>query len=161
MTRVTLAVVLLLAAGCGADDNGGTIDSGASTTTASVGGPSVPAGDALAALTIEVSTGPGGLRSGTLTCGPGGEAVGTGHLGDEADAAAACLLVTGNEDARRRLLQGPAPDQICTEQYGGPEEARVTGTIDGEPVDAAINRIDGCAIADWDLLTPLLGLPGV
>ena len=44
----------------------------------------------------------------------------------------------------------PPPDQVCTEIYGGPDVARVTGTIDEQPVDATIDRTNGCGIGDWD-----------
>ena len=59
-----------------------------------------------------------------------------------------------------RLVQGPPPDQVCTEIYGGPDVARVTGTIDDQPVDATIDRTNGCGIGDWDdLLGSILPNP--
>jgi hypothetical protein len=39
--------------------------------------------------------------------------------------------------------------------FGGPEEAKVYGTYDGEEVDATFNRTNGCEIARWDSLEPL------
>lgn len=53
------------------------------------------------------------------------------------------------------LLEEPPPSQVCTEVYGGPEVATVTGTIDGQPVDATFSREDGCAIARFDAVSPL------
>jgi hypothetical protein len=51
----------------------------------------------------------------------------------------------------------PVPeDALCTQQYGGPETARVTGLWGGEPVDLALSRTDGCRIAQWEALGPLL-----
>jgi hypothetical protein len=51
----------------------------------------------------------------------------------------------------------PTPaNQACTQIYGGPETARVKGTLNGEPVDASFNRTDGCQIARWDKVQPLL-----
>jgi hypothetical protein len=44
------------------------------------------------------------------------------------------------------------PQRACTLQYGGPEKARVTGTLEGEPVDVAITRTNGCGIADYQAL---------
>ena len=45
---------------------------------------------------------------------------------------------------------------MCTQQYGGPETARVSGLWGGEPVDLALSRTDGCRIAQWESLGPLL-----
>ena len=44
----------------------------------------------------------------------------------------------------------------CTEQFGGPQTASVTGTFRGRPVDARFARHDGCEIARWDKLAALL-----
>ena len=55
-------------------------------------------------------------------------------------------------------LAAPRDDaQACTQVYGGPEEARVTGTLRGEPVDMTIDRSDGCGIAAYDALFQALG----
>jgi hypothetical protein len=48
--------------------------------------------------------------------------------------------------------------RACTEQYGGPETARVTGTLAGEPVDVTVTRTDGCGIADYAELFAALGV---
>jgi hypothetical protein len=54
----------------------------------------------------------------------------------------------------------PLPaDVACTEQFGGPQTARVTGRWDGEPVDVELSRSDGCRIAQWDGLGHLLPIP--
>lgn len=53
---------------------------------------------------------------------------------------------------QQRLVDGPVADQICTEQYGGPDIARVVGTIDGQPVDTSFDRANGCGISEWDSL---------
>ncbi len=47
--------------------------------------------------------------------------------------------------------------RACTEIYGGPERARVRGTIAGEPLDVTVTRSDGCGIADYERLFGLLG----
>ncbi len=47
--------------------------------------------------------------------------------------------------------------RACTELYGGPESARVRGTIAGEPLDVTVTRSDGCGIADYQRLFGLLG----
>ncbi len=51
----------------------------------------------------------------------------------------------------------PLPSEVaCTEQYGGPQTAQVTGVWGGAPVELALSRVDGCAIAQWDGLVPLV-----
>jgi hypothetical protein len=47
--------------------------------------------------------------------------------------------------------------QACTQLYGGPEEAHVTGTLRGERVDLTIDRADGCGIAAYEALFEALG----
>jgi hypothetical protein len=58
----------------------------------------------------------------------------------------------------RKLAPVPR-DVACAELYGGPDQARVTGTIDGRRVDAEFNREDGCQITRWDENVALLGRP--
>ena len=53
---------------------------------------------------------------------------------------------------QQRLVDGPPTDQACTEQYGGPDVARVVGTLDDQPVDTTFDRANGCGIDDWDRL---------
>ncbi|MFJ5535411.1 SSI family serine proteinase inhibitor [Streptomyces sp. NPDC093261] len=48
------------------------------------------------------------------------------------------------------------PRALCTMQYGGPATARISGTWAGRPVDARYDRRDGCQVARWDSLVPLL-----
>ena len=45
---------------------------------------------------------------------------------------------------------------MCTQQYGGPATARVTGTWQGQHVDATFDRTNGCEIARWNTLRPVL-----
>jgi hypothetical protein len=52
----------------------------------------------------------------------------------------------------------PVPDDaVCTQIYGGPATARVTGVADGRRIDAHFSRSNGCEIARWDRLEPILG----
>ncbi|WP_457965504.1 subtilase-type protease inhibitor [Arthrobacter sp. D1-29] len=51
----------------------------------------------------------------------------------------------------------PGPPRLCTQQYGGPQVAVVTGTFRGRPVSAQFRRTDGCEIARWKAMAPLLG----
>ena len=77
---------------------------------------------------------------------------------DGVDAAQACTTLT-DAAVVDRLVNG-ATDDVCTEQYGGPETAALAGTLDGQPVDTTVDRANGCGIGDWDgLLGPLLPAP--
>lgn len=123
-----LALLLLVACG-GADD---AADGGAGAT-------------ALAIAVWPAGEGEGAAVTATLTCDPAG--------GDLPDPAAACAALAGDGAA---ALAPVAGDAICTELYGGREEARITGTLDGAPVDAALSRANGCEIDRWERLRPLL-----
>lgn len=48
-------------------------------------------------------------------------------------------------------------DMICTQQYGGPQVALVTGVLHGRRVNSRFSLTDGCEIARWRALEPLLG----
>jgi hypothetical protein len=67
---------------------------------------------------------------------------------DGCDTAAIAEVVASTEDTMR----------ACTELYGGPETAHLTGTLDGEPVDVTITRSNGCGISDYDALFEALGV---
>lgn len=71
----------------------------------------------------------------------------------DAGAAAACK--------RARTIAGflaaaPSRKRICTQIYGGPQRARITGTIGARRIDRRFKRTDGCAIGDWQHAVPLL-----
>ncbi|MDN5915402.1 MAG: subtilase-type protease inhibitor [Pseudonocardia sp.] len=95
-----------------------------------------------------------------LDCGGNGNDDGGGGGGGGGDHPApgpACerleeLAATGDGAAFE-----PVPsDAPCTMQYGGPETATIVGTWDGRPVDASFARSDGCEIARWEALRPVL-----
>ena len=65
----------------------------------------------------------------------------------------ACGAVAGISAAD---LQPNDDGMACTQQYGGPEEATIKGTIRGDKVDATFSRTDGCEIARWDRVQELL-----
>jgi hypothetical protein len=74
------------------------------------------------------------------------------------------LRCGGSEPCDRRrleklaaLAQPDEPERACTLQYGGPERAHMTGTLDGTPVDVTVTRTNGCGIADYDALFAALG----
>jgi hypothetical protein len=60
-------------------------------------------------------------------------------------------------DALADVAAPPDPARACTEIYGGPERAHVTGTIEGRAVDVTVARSDGCGIADYEALFAALG----
>lgn len=58
-------------------------------------------------------------------------------------------------------LFAPLPPNIaCTQIYGGPQKARVVGTVAGKRVWTTFTRTDGCQIGRWNALTPWLLPPG-
>jgi len=61
------------------------------------------------------------------------------------------------EQLRSAIAGAKDKDRACTMQYGGPEKAHVTGTVDGKPVDVTIDRADGCGIADYEALFAAFG----
>ena len=90
----------------------------------------------------------------TVTCSPGEATLGGADV--EVDAQAACEAL-GDPAVVDWLLDGPPEDQICTEQFGGEDTATIQGTIESAPVDATVDRANGCGISTWDdLLAPLL-----
>jgi hypothetical protein len=67
--------------------------------------------------------------------------------------------------ARARAIVGllagqPDPHRACSQIYGGPERALVTGTIGPRRVRHGFARTNGCGIADWRRAMPLLPRPG-
>ena len=58
---------------------------------------------------------------------------------------------------RRALGEAKDPARACTLQYGGPERAHVTGTLEGRTIDVTLTRANGCGIADYDALFAALG----
>ncbi|MFD0316031.1 hypothetical protein [Streptomyces flavalbus] len=80
-----------------------------------------------------------------------------GREGLHPDPGGACRAVA--RSVREGGGEGFAPvarGSVCTMLYGAPATARVTGSWAGWPVDAVFDRSDGCEIARWDRLVPLL-----
>lgn len=66
-------------------------------------------------------------------------------------------LALNDDDIRTRLIEGFPDEMVCTMQYGGPELAVIMGTLDGQAIDTAVDRTNGCGIAEWSgLLGELL-----
>jgi hypothetical protein len=80
----------------------------------------------------------------TLTCEPAG--------GSHPRPAEACAALAVNEDA----LEPDPPDIMCTQIYGGPQQASVSGLFRGRRVQIELSRANGCAIARWDRLQRLV-----
>jgi hypothetical protein len=59
-----------------------------------------------------------------------------------------------------KLFAPAPPDMACTQVWGGPQKARVVGTVAGKPVRATFTRSDGCEIGRWNMLSPWLLPPG-
>lgn len=129
MTPLLLLPLLLLAA-CGASEDA--LDPGAAPPALELS-VAYDAGDGSAPVTW------------TLVCGDPAR-------GTHPDAEAACAHLQELEEPFAPL---PA-DRVCTEQYGGPQTARVTGRWDGEPVDLELTRSNGCSISQWEGLVPLV-----
>jgi LysM repeat protein len=124
---------------------------------AAVAGGGTPAARSPAHLTIDTSTGSPQTvlvpTEATLTCDHGAHA--TGFLRNAPGPA--CALVR-----RGRLTEIAAEHQrarLCSDIYGGPQRARITGTVGRQRISISVDRNDGCGIADWDALRKLLGVP--
>jgi Subtilisin inhibitor-like len=120
-----LLTALVLLAGCGSDGSGGYSEPRYDLT-----------------ITYRPAGAAGGEQTATLTCDPDG--------GTHPDPTKACDALLENEDA----LESVPGDVACTEIYGGPQVA----TITGGPVHASFSRSNGCEIARWEALRPVLEL---
>lgn len=184
MRRFTLILSLLIgftmvAAACGSDDDDTTEvgsddseDTGSDDTSSedTSSDPDTGAEDAdtdagiplgagpypIADISVSVDLGNGTTAEYRLAC-LGDTATFTGDAG-ALDAGAACLALTDPE-VRDRLTTEQHLDRICTEIYGGPEVAEISGTLDEQPVDTTISRSDGCGIDDWDRMLAALVPP--
>ena len=54
------------------------------------------------------------------------------------------------------LASKPKAKRVCTQIYGGPQRARITGTIGDRRINRSFRRTDGCQIGDWQFAVPLL-----
>jgi Subtilisin inhibitor-like len=101
---------------------------------------------AVTALTITIW--PQGLdgpsQRWTLRCGPVG--------GDHPARVAACSKLSSLSSPFR-----PVPkDAVCTEIYGGPNVARVTGRYRARRIWVQFRLVNGCEISRWKRVQPLL-----
>jgi hypothetical protein len=138
---VLLPLAVLLLTGCGADRTSPA--AAPSSSARDAGEPSTaPVGDH---LEIAYDAGDGSApQTWELACSP--------PDGTHPDPGGACADLAAAETP----FAEPDPDLMCTEQYGGPQTARVTGTWGDQPVDTVFDRGDGCAISRWDSVGRLL-----
>jgi hypothetical protein len=123
MKIAVLLAALVLVTGCGSEGGGSSAEPRYDVT-----------------ITYSPTGAGGGEQTATLTCDPDG--------GTHPDPANACDALLQHEDALK-----PVPrDVACTEIYGGPQVA----TISGPGVQATFSRSNGCEIARWDALRPVL-----
>jgi hypothetical protein len=54
------------------------------------------------------------------------------------------------------LASRPNPKRTCTQIYGGPQRAHITGTIGTRHIDRRLKRTNGCGIGDWQRAVPLV-----
>ncbi len=145
----TLSVILALGLGLGLDACGD--DSGDSVIKPAQDGsqPALGGGGAIGTIEITVTHPEAEPVSYTIGC-----------LGDTFPLTPEVEGVSGQEACTRlgqpavldRLIKGAPADQVCTEIYGGPDEATITGEINNETIDTVVKRDNGCAIDDWDNL---------
>jgi len=139
--RILLSLVALtvLLAGCAAS-------TAAAPRSGSASSPASPPPDD---LLVEIHRGGSSpLESYRLICG-------TTVSGNHPAGAAACAHLN-------RLAHPFAPipaDQVCSQIYGGPQTAHITGRWRGTPVDLRLSRVDGCRVEQWNSLGPLLPGP--
>ncbi len=155
-SSVAVVLVTLALAACGTDsDAGGTGTDlsieGVATTGFAAPDPNDPTGavaDPDAAIEIDIS--------GDITC-AGAKSSGTGAY--EASAPDICLQLAGQRGTLESLSNVNPDDLVCSEIYGGPQQASITGRVDGVSVDIDVDRKNGCGIDTWQQLEWLLGPP--
>ncbi|TWV45612.1 hypothetical protein FRZ03_16185 [Streptomyces misionensis] len=105
-----------------------------------------PGGDHLTVVVRHAGAG----RDGTyeVFCHPSG--------GRHPDVEGACRELDARTQWGRDVFAPVPPGSVCSMINGGPATARVTGRWAGRPVDASFSRGNGCEIARWDRLVPLL-----
>lgn len=111
------------------------------------------AGDAELSITIKAST-DGKAVNYTLVCKGGAPMAESQHP----RAAAACSALKKNA----AILNPASPPKgiSCTQQFGGPQVASVTGEVNGTPVETSFALRDGCEIGAWNAAKDLLGAAG-
>ena len=129
MRIAVLALVALAATGCMSRSSD-------SSGSASVTEPA-SAGNTKLEIAVSIGGSEAPTRTWTLECPDGGTLP---HPEQ------ACAKLAKMEDPF-----APVPkDKACTQVFGGPEVADVTGTFRGKPVNAHFEKGNGCEIARWN-----------
>jgi hypothetical protein len=151
---ISLLATLTAVAGCTESPTGGPTETAPSiaqtenpSAEPSTPAPSTSGPDELIIVFRDGSNPPVTWR---LTCNPPG--------GDHPEPEAACRVL--DRDGEWALPPVPK-NKLCTQVYGGPEQATVTGTWHGRPVASSLSLINGCETARWAALIGLLPKPGV
>ena len=157
LALLTMTAAALLLTGCA--DSGGSpagestpesTSPSPSTSSAAASSPA-PASTQGTSLTVDFSQ-DGTATTDTYTL----ECDGAAPVGDSAapDPAAACAVLAAQGAA---LFAPPAADTMCTQMIKGMQRAHVSGTVNGEAVDADFSLTNGCEISRWEKLPGLLG----
>lgn len=150
MHYFTMTAVVLLTlgvAGCGTTHAS---EPGGSTSHAPAGASS--GGNPATSLTVRYSADAGKpVTVWTLTCAPVG--------GNHPYAKDSCAVLDRAAAAGKDPFAPTRTGTMCTMIYGGPQTSNVTGTWRGRAVNASFSRKNGCEIARWNGIAPLVGEP--
>ena len=148
VTAVAAALAAALA-GCGSTYAAKMTGSGSGSPggAASPTSPAAAGSEGSLVITVRADAGATPVRW-TLTCDP--------PRGTHPDAAAACAALGRVKDPFAPVPRGV----MCPMIVGGPQTATITGTWDGEPVDAAFSKRDGCQTGRWNNIGPVFGSVG-
>jgi hypothetical protein len=140
-------IMLVLLAGCASSTGPEASPSSGDPTVTST--PSASASDAgQVDLTIVADLG-SERQTWRLTCAPPG--------GTHPDPETACRVLAENG---QQALPAVAKGRMCTQVYGGPEKATVSGTWNGETIRSTFSRVNGCEIGRWKALQGFLPQAG-
>jgi len=96
-------------------------------------------------LTVSVTAKPGAKpREWTLKCDPPG--------GSHPDAKKACAALA----KAKSPFKATPKNRMCTQIFGGPQQAKIDGTWHGAKVDATYSRKNGCEIDRWNAIRTVL-----
>lgn len=133
-------MLLLVSAGCGS-------------------GPVVSTSPGVDATSVTVVVNDEETATYTLVCSPE-QGADADNSGDHPDVDSACQALLDAAAVEPSPLETIASDQLCTQVYGGDQTATITGVVLGEEVTAELSRVNGCEIARWDAMVPVVGTPG-
>jgi Subtilisin inhibitor-like len=147
---LTMAIALT---GCGsqqADDGSAGVSSGGAGWSADAVTPSPAPPQSTTTLSVAYrQSATSAVRTWTLSCDP--------VSGDHPNATLACAALDKAAAAGKDPFAPAAKGHACSMIYGGPETSTVTGTWQGKEIDTSFNRKDGCQVARWAALAPVLG----